>query len=281
MNFIVSSKKLKMSIAPRKKIYFHVGTGKTGTTFLQYRVFPKLKGLYYIQRTRYNKVKKIINNTKHDKYLVSREFDQQLEYEVKLFSANFPEAIPIIVFRRHDGYIASQYRRFVKNGFTGDFVDFFDLENDKGFFKKQDLNYYHQIQILEKYFTQKPIVLFYENLRNNPNAFIENLAHLMGASIDLKSINLNKKHSSYSANQLKAILLMGKYINLRKRGIYKSSILHLFWRLYLNSIRYATLYIARVMPKSFFDAKPLIAKVELEKVRVSTKDDWEKCEAYS
>ena len=26
-----------------KEIYFHVGTGKTGTTFLQYRVFQNLK----------------------------------------------------------------------------------------------------------------------------------------------------------------------------------------------------------------------------------------------
>lgn len=128
-----------MSNTPKKNIYFHVGTGKTGTTFLQYRVFSKFRDIYYIQRTRYKNAKKIINGSNYEKYLISREFDQQLEHEVKLFSADFPDAIPMIVFRRHDGYIASQYRRFVKNGFTGDFSEFFDLEKDKGFFKKTRL----------------------------------------------------------------------------------------------------------------------------------------------
>ena len=30
------------------EIFFHVGTGKTGSTFLQSRIFPKLKGIHYI-----------------------------------------------------------------------------------------------------------------------------------------------------------------------------------------------------------------------------------------
>ena len=157
-----------MSEPSEKKIYFHVGTGKTGTTFLQYRIFPELKGIHYIQRTRYRKAKKIINRTHYAKYLISREFDQQLEEQVKLFAADFPDTIPIIVFRRHDDYIASQYRRFVKNGFTGGFTDFFDVENDKGYFRKTDLDYSRQIKILEENFNSKPVVLFYDELRNNP-----------------------------------------------------------------------------------------------------------------
>ena len=115
-----------MSYHNDKRIYFHVGTSKTGTTFLQHRVFPKFKNIYYIRAARYRRVFKIINNTNFKKYLASKEFDQQLEREVKIFSDEYPQAQPIIVFRRHDKYIASQYRRFVKNGFTGNFIDFFD-----------------------------------------------------------------------------------------------------------------------------------------------------------
>ncbi len=266
--------------ASKKTIFFHVGTGKTGTTFLQYKIFPKLNGIYYIQRTRYKKVEKIINSTNFNKYLISNEFDQQLEREVKWFSSIFPQTIPIIVFRRHDSYIASQYRRFVKNGFAGKFVNFFDLENDKGFFKKHDLDYCNQIKILEKYFNKKPIVLIYEDLKENKIEFIKTITKILDVSVDFKKLNLNRKHTSYSEKQLKAVFALSKHINIRKRRVFKNNILHLFWRLYLSSIRYPTLYIAKILPKSFFSSTPLIPKNELEKVQEYYKNNWEECLNY-
>jgi hypothetical protein len=258
-----------------KQVYIHVGTGKTGTTFLQYRVFPKLKGICYIQRTRYKKSERIIKNTTHHKYLVSREFDQQLEREVAWFSSIFPNAIPIIVFRRHDSYIASQYRRFVKNGFHGHFTDFFDVEHDNGFFKKQDLNYSRHITILENYFSRKPAVLFYDELQNSPDIFIEKLSRLLDVSVDKNSLNLRRKHTSYTEKQLKAILAAGKYINLRKRRIFASSVLHLLWRLYLNGLRYSVLFLGKIAPTRYFGSEPLIPLHELEKVRQYYANDWE------
>ncbi len=268
-----------MSIS--KQIFFHVGTGKTGTTFLQYRVFPKLKGINYIQRTRYKQAKKIINNTTYNKYLISREFDQQLEHEVKLFAQDFPNTVPIIVFRRHDSYIASQYRRFVKNGFKGTFKDFFDLDNDAGFFKKSDLNYMQHINILKKYFTSSPIVLFYQDLMSDPHGFIHQIERLLDVTIDHNSLNLQKKHTSYSEQQLKTIQKAGKYINLEKRKIFHNFVGHLLWRIYLNSIRYSMLYLGKALPASFFDNKPLISAQELQAVKEYYEIDWKNCLSYS
>ena len=134
-------------------IYFHVGTGKTGSTFLQTRIFPLLKEIYYIPTNRYHKIFQEIEKSSATKILVSREFDQQLEREVKRFSEKHPSTIPIIVFRRHDGYIASQYKRFVKNGFIGNFQAFFDLQNNEGYFKKSDLDYKSHVALLKKHFT--------------------------------------------------------------------------------------------------------------------------------
>lgn len=270
-----------MNKAVKKEIYFHVGTGKTATTFLQYRVFPKFDGIYYIQRTRFKKAEKIIHAKKFSRYLISREFDQQLEQEVEKFSSSFPDAKPIIVFRRHDSYIASQYRRFVKNGFRDSFTDFFDLDHDEGYFKQQDLNYYHQIKILENNFNQKPMVLFYEDLKENPEKFIEKLALQMNVTIDLQKVNLKRKHGSYSEKQLKAILFLGKHVNMRKRRIFKNRILHFFWRFCLAVVRYKILYLAKLIPRTFFSNKPLIPENELEKVRDYYKKDWELCLAYA
>jgi len=39
-----------------KIIYFHVGISKTGSTFLQNRVFPKLSKITYIPTNKYHRV---------------------------------------------------------------------------------------------------------------------------------------------------------------------------------------------------------------------------------
>jgi len=206
-------------------IYFHVGLGKTGTTFLQYQVFTQLKGIQYIQRTQYKNAKKIIAKGQSDKYLVSREFDQQLETEVKNFAATYPNTTAIMVLRRHDGWIASQYRRAIKNGFIYTFNEFIDLKNDTGFFKIKDLMYYNMILLLEKYFTKKPIVLLYEDMKSDPKAFIANLSKQLEATVDVHQLNLKPKHPSYSEKQLKAIHWLSKRINLKKERIFKNEIL--------------------------------------------------------
>lgn len=264
-----------MNNTAQKQIFFHVGTGKTGTTFLQYRVFPKLQGIDYIQRTRYNKVKDIIAKSDAPKILISREFDQQLEAEIKQFTETHPDTTPIVVFRRHDSYIASQYRRFVKNGFSGTFTQFFDLKSDMGYFKLSDLDYSRQVELLNAYFTKKPVVLLYDDLRNDPEAFILKLTNLLGADIDLHSINYSSKHRSYSEKQLKVFRKISRWGNLTKRRKYSSALLHFIWRLWWGAIRYSLLFLAKLYPAGMVDPNPLIDPHELEKVKQHFSEDWE------
>ena len=124
-----------------KIIYFHVGISKTGSTFLQQRVFPFIKNIHYIPTKKYFKINEEISGIKQGSILVSREFDRQFEREIASFARNHKTVVPIIVFRRHDQYLASQYRRFVKNGFKYGIKQFFDLGEDLGFFKKIHFNF--------------------------------------------------------------------------------------------------------------------------------------------
>ncbi len=267
-------------MAPPSKnphIFFHVGLGKTGTTFLQYRVFPFLKGVHYIQRSKYHKAKSIIAQTNSSKYLVSREFDQQLEREVKDFSATYPEATPIIVFRRHDKWIASQYKRFIKNGYRFSFPDFFDLHADNGKFKIKDLSYYKMIQLLDKYFSPTPIVLLFQDLKNNPVAFIEKIVELLEVSYNKKDINTAKKHVSYNQQQLRAVYAMGNIINLQKRPLSRLKVIHFLGALGLDIVRYLTLYSALLLPRQWFSDTPFIPEHHLTEVREYFASDWEKC----
>lgn len=254
-------------------IFYHVGTGKTGTTYLQYRVFPKMQGITYLQRTRYVKYPKLIAQSKEKRFLLSREFDQQLEREIKAFAQYYPDTHPIIVFRRHDSYIASQYRRFVKNGFKGRFTDFFDIQNDQGFFKKVDLNYRHQVDLLKRYFTQPPLVLLYEDMRADPKSFFQAIANHIGATLNVEAIDLSRVHTSYSVKQLHFIHRLSQRMDLRKRRIFRNGILHFFWRLYLGSIRYSVLFLGKYLPVRHGD-QPLISPECLETVKNAYAEDW-------
>lgn len=264
-----------------KEVFFHVGTGKTGTTFLQYRAFPKFEGVHYIQRTQFRKAESIIRNSNETRFFISWEMDQQLEHEVAVFAQKFPDTQSIIVFRPHDSYLASQYRRFVKNGFSGSLQDFFDLKEDKGFFKIADMSYMRQIEILEKYFTKKPIVLLYEDLSRDPKAFVSRFASLVGATVNVESIDYSKKHTSYNEKQLKAMQAMGKHFNMRKRRVFKNGFLHLLWKIGFGALRYGTLYGAKLIPASRFDPNPLMNSEELEAVKNYFQKDWEEVVSYA
>ena len=181
-----------------KIIYFHVGISKTGSTFLQQRVFPILKNIHYIPTRKYHKINEEISSIKKGNILVSREFDRQFEREVDLFAKGHKNAIPIIVFRRHDQYLASQYRRFVKNGFKHDVKRFFDIDNDLGFFKKIHFNFTHQVNYLKTAFDTEPLVFVYDDLKRSSGDFIQKLSSLINAQVDLNQIDFSTKHEEPS-----------------------------------------------------------------------------------
>ena len=263
-----------------KNIYFHVGISKTGSTFLQKRVFPKLSKITYIPTNKYYRIFEEIQSCDSKNILVSREFDRQFEREVTLFSSRYRTATPIIVLRKHEEYLASQYRRFIKNGFKGEVEDFFDLENDKGFFKIIHLRFSYQIKVLKDKFENDPIVLFHDELRSSPREFVKDFCSLTLSDIDLKKVNFKKKHISYSEKQLKTIKAVSKYFNLKKRVVFSSPFFNLFWRLYQAFFRYGILYLSLLVPSFVYSKKPLIDPAYLKKVGLHFKNDWESCLKY-
>lgn len=264
------------------EIYFHVGMGKTASTFLQYNVFPRFRDVYYIQRTQYRRSVKIITRGKYKKYLVSGELDNRLfENYIKEFSSFFPDTKTIILLRRHDSWIASQYRRYIKNGNPWKFHDFFDLKNDQGYWKQKNLFYFPLIRVLEQYFSYKPFILFYDDLRNNPKEFIKKIAAYVGASYDINKIDFSRRHSSYNEKQLKAIFHLSKKIDIRRKRKGTNKTLRVIRGFIPNTIRYTTLFIALLLPDSLFGTEMLIPPESLEEIRKHYTDDWEQCVNYA
>ena len=263
-----------------KEIFFHVGLGKTASTYLQNKVFNKLKGMEYIHPKRYKQANKIIENSLADKIFISREMDRQLEREVKKFAEKFPHTKAIMVLRSNESWIASQYRRFLKNGYPYTFKEYFDIEQDTGYWKIADALFYPKIEILEKYFTPKPLVLFYEDMRKDVFGFIDTIAEFTGSNYSKNDISLEPHHTSYEEKQLKVMLKLAPFI-FTKDPQYKGSALNTWLRRRSRMwLCYIILYSALLVPSFLISKKPLIPKEELDKVKKYFEEDWARCKEY-
>ena len=266
-----------------KDVYFHPGLGKVASTFLQYNFFPKLQGIRYIQRTKYVKAPEIIRRSGDEKFLISREFDKNryLERESQFIAGHLKNVKPILILRRHDQWIASQYRRYAKNGFPLTFRQFFDIHTDQGRWQQHDLVYMDKIRLLEHYFDHKPLVLFFDQLIDNPYAFFDRLAGYMGASYNKKAINTRRRHTSYNEKQMRATRKVGHYINIQPQKRLKNPVLDKLRHWYVALVRYTVLYSALLIPAAWLGNEPLIPPEDLKKIHEQYADDWEQCLMYA
>ena len=258
-----------------QQIYFHTGLSKTGSTFLQQQIFPKLTDIHYIPTIKYRHALKLIPEIQADKILVSREFDQQFEQEVIKFSAQYPNAYPIIVFREPGSWAVSNYKRFVKNGHPISFTEFIDVQNDKGIFKIEDFQYSRYVNLLEKHFTQKPLVLIYEDLKADSHSFLQTISNYLGIKPNYNSFNLKPNHISYDENALKLVRKMSSRIQFQKKLEVHVKPKGFVYNLYANIIRYSILYGSKLLPSSLIPQEEFIQKDEIQAVSDFFRDDWE------
>lgn len=263
------------------ELYCHVGLGKTASTYLQYRFFPKLKGVYYIQRTKYRRFDRIIESTAHSKYFVSREFDRQFEREVRKIAGRYPEARIIIVLRRNDSWIASQYRRYVKNGGSQPFERFLDLDHDRGLWKQEDVFFHPRLQLVRELFNNKPLILFHDQLKKDPYAFFDRIAGYMGATYDRDRIVTHPSHKSYSEKQLKILQRVARRLFPREWKGSRNRTVHYIRFRSRWLLLHLVLYAARIMPGRWAGDQPLIPQEQLARVRDFYARDWEKCQEFA
>ncbi len=266
-----------------KQLFFHVGLAKTGSTYLQHKVFPKFENIKYIQTGHYHNFAyvDIIKKSNERVFLTSREFDRQFETELKKIHTKFPDAKIIMVLRQHGGWLASQYRRSVKNGYGKTIEHYFNTQNTGEHWNISELNFYDKIQFAENLFKSKPLVLIYKDMKKSPYHFFDIIANFTGATYQKDKIDLSSKHKSYSEKQLKFIRKYNPYLFKPQFDYSKNRTIRQMQRMGRMLPRYLILYFAKLIPDRLYQKEPLIPKAYLDEIDAFFKDDWEKCLDYA
>ena len=264
------------------QIFYHVGLGKAASTYLQNRVFPVLQDIRYVPRDRYRGYQGLIERTRDERYLISREAAYRLGQRLDEFAAFKADARVILVLRRHDRWIASHYRRYLKNGGSADFERYADLDSREPLvWGEQKMRFMPMIEAVEQRFGSAPLVLFHEDLKTDPFYLIDQLCAFTGACYQRDRIDLSVVHSSWSDDQLKVARQVGKHLfsEISKPaghpGVHRVQRRLRLWTCYV------VLGAAPLVPKPFLDPSPLIHPESLDRIRNHFADDWRACHDYA
>lgn len=262
--------------SPQPLIFWHCGMMRTGTTYLQSSVFPFFEGLEYIDKDQYADRSGIVEAHPGARFLVSYEVyqgDRGAE-EIRNFARTWPEARPILVLREQSDWLRSEYKRLLKNGVVRQFREVWDPGNADAIYQPSDLCLADRIACLDECFTTKPIILFYEDLREDGLAFVQELARITGATFPEQAVGLAPKHVSYSDRELRAFRAVTRYLTLRRRPAFKPALVFQVQRLFRDLVRYLVLYGSRILPMG---ESPLVPEETLAAVGRYYRADWEHC----
>lgn len=271
------------SIADKKEIYFHVGLHKTASTFLQENVFPYFKDIQFIKKHNFRNRDEIIEKSDNIKFLISREMEPEKEKDmirIQDIAIKYPDTRLILILRNHAGMIKSKYKYYLRKHGYKHFDDFFDLQNDTGIIKKENLDYGNKIQILKKYFTCPVFVMFQEEFINNPFAAIDQLAEYIHTEYNKKDIQLSRKNASFSEKQLKLIRKFNK-LSPHDHSRIQSPFLRFGYRKFGDGLLYLVAYSAKVLPERLVGQESLIPDSKLHEINEFYKEDWNSCLRYA
>ena len=264
-------------------LFIHVGLQKTGTTFLQNNVFPKWKDLCYVQHGASFEHLLRMDETKTN--LVSREgfsgpifaSHEYRDFILKKLSNFFPHARILISFRRHDSYLVSCYKQYLHKGGTLPFERFFDIENDRGFIRRDDFLFRRKIESIEKHFKREPFVFLYEEIKGNFDNLIKDMSQLFRA----EGPPVNNVHRNYYNRGVKyyAAKLLIQLNKLNKTELNPRGLVSLENR-FTNALKIDPRRICQYW-LSFLPDRPMISKDAAKRISEYFKDDWEYVCAYA
>ena len=228
-------------------LFLHVGMQRTGSTFLQYNVFPEINEINLVDfdivnnETCGNKeVKQVMMNLDNaDEDIISKKVTSRFNKNkinliseentyCKMFTKTdrrfsqleklkefFPDAKVIFGTRNKEDLLGSWYVKYVMKGGTLGLKDYLEqVENIK------KLDYEPYVEALYKKFGKANVYVYnFEDLTKDTGSFVDDLCDFIG--VDKPEFKNVKRNVSYSLNQVKLSLFFNHFFKtpLNPKGI--------------------------------------------------------------
>jgi len=191
-------------------IILHLGVHKTGTTWLQECVFPKLEGVYYYYKDKIMPVLSpkavLMSNEEWSRSLPHR--DNQLYYLCEL-KKQYPDAKIIIGVRGFEPWFKSCYSQYIRAGGYMSYKQYYNKYKDC----RDPIIFYYYCKMLWR----DVYVYQFEELKLSPDTIIKEMCGFIGCEvpdqIEHKKVNVSIKH----LNLWRAINILMRGEWLRKK----------------------------------------------------------------
>lgn len=225
-------------------LVLHIGMQRTGTTFLQYNVFPYIKEINMVDFDRTDtgvvgngQIKKImLNIEKYDYDIISKKIFSRFKQNkinlisdeninCKMFSREdkrflkttklkefFPDAKIIFGIRNKEQLFVSWYVKYVMKGGSSSFREYInEVENVK------KLDYEPYIDFLYDLYGKENVYVYkFEDLKNDAIGFVRGVCDFIGVVVP--SFKNEKSNVAYNINQLKIALFLNRFLRIPLRG---------------------------------------------------------------
>ena len=261
------------------QMYFHLGLPKVASTYLQTQIFPHFTGINYYRKRKFNEYKTLDIQQLNGKFLFTEERDRKMEEAVVDIVQRYPDARFILILRRQDKWILSRFKYHIRKQGWRKFHQFFNLEPNDGYWKREELFFKKKIDFIEQHSKHTPLILTMEMLQKDKLGFIKRITDYMG--IDMPDIKNDRAvNQSFNTKQLTVLRKFNdwyRYEPLESSSRFRNK-LHYRYRQYLLHI---VAFFSNFLPGFLFKNSPLLPNGEqLGAIKNFYKEDWEYCSGY-
>lgn len=250
-----------------------MGLEKTGSTFLQHSVFNHLKGVKYHRKSRFKKYPEILSQDAGGKHLFTFETDRELFPTVDKVAEHLPNAKIIVILRRQDSWLSSKYNYHIRKHGYHTLREFFDLENDKGDWRKDEFYLKPKIDYIESKLKGPILFLNYHELKADADAYVKRITDFLGTELDGQSDIHKPLKPAFSLKQNRVLMAFNRKFHYEHLGS-NSRFLNRTWYKYREFLLHTVAFLAQFVPQSMVSQEPLIDKAYLEEVKNYYAEDW-------
>lgn len=258
-----------------------MGLTKVASTFLQKEIFPHIEGIQFHRKRDFEEFRTLKDITLDKSHLFSSEKDKRIEDIVDEILNYLPDARFILIVRRHDQWIFSRYKYYIRKHGWKSFEEFFDLESDNGIWKKDDLLLRKKIEHIEKKCMHPPLILTHDLLNSDPDRFLQKLCNYLNGSLQpvaRKNAIVNRAFSEKQLIVLRKFNGIKPYEEIRS----PSRILNRMHYRYRQFLLHIVAFFALFFPRFLMKRNSLLNDPELlDHVRDYFNDDWQFCVDYT